>query len=102
MVADQSQYRYRPVEAADVLADQRAGGVDSARWGSDGLARGAPRGRSGRDLLPVQGGGFPTPPLDLGVPATPRSLAHASLIASGAPANIPSNAPTTQPEADRG
>ncbi|MEO6205883.1 MAG: NADH-quinone oxidoreductase subunit H, partial [Mycobacteriales bacterium] len=54
----------------------------------------SPQEGSGLDLLSFEEGGFPTPPLDLVVPATPRSLASASLIAP--------TAPTTQPEADRG
>ena len=39
---------------------------------------------SGLDLVPLDQGGFPTPPLDLVVPATPRSLASASLAAGPA------------------
>ena len=53
---------------------------------------------SGLDLVPLDEGGFPTPPLDLVVPATPRSLAGASLAA--APSGPP--ATTDNGEADRG
>ena len=48
----------------------------------------------GTDLTPVEQGGFPTPPLDLVVPATPRSLARA-----GAVTTAPAPASPT-PEAD--
>jgi NADH-quinone oxidoreductase subunit H len=37
-----------------------------------------------RDLVPESQGGFPVPPLDLTVPATPRSLRHP--VTAGAPA----------------
>ncbi len=40
------------------------------------------------DLTPLSEGGFPTPPTDLVVPPTPRSLARASVTA-GAPADAP-------------
>lgn len=36
------------------------------------------RDRPGTDLTPLSEGGFPTPPLDLVVPATPRSLSRAA------------------------
>jgi NADH-quinone oxidoreductase subunit H len=50
---------------------------------------------SGLDLVPAEQGGFPTPPLDLVVPPTPRSLA----VVGATPAPPP--VPTTD-EADRG
>ena len=40
----------------------------------------------GTDLMPLSEGGFPTPPLDLVVPPTPRSLVRGSLASAGAPA----------------
>ena len=51
---------------------------------------------AGPDLVPLDQGGFPTPPLDLIVPATPRSLASASLAAA------PGATTTDTGEADRG
>jgi NADH-quinone oxidoreductase subunit H len=50
---------------------------------------------SGLELVPAEQGGFPTPPLDLVVPPTPRSLAAVGAIEAPAPT------PTTD-EADRG
>ncbi len=44
--------------------------------------------RSGTELTPPSEGGFPTPPLDLVVPATPRSLTR-----TGAPAAVPAENP---------
>jgi len=41
-----------------------------------------PQEGSGLDLLPLDQGGFPTPPLDLVVPPTPRSLAAAGAVTS--------------------
>jgi hypothetical protein len=38
---------------------------------------------SGLELLPVSEGGFPTPPLDLVVPPTPRSLAGVGAVTTG-------------------
>jgi NADH-quinone oxidoreductase subunit H len=38
----------------------------------------------GTDLTPIDDGGFPTPPLDLVVPPTPRSLARATAVRAGA------------------
>src|SRR3954454_21382751 len=57
---------------------------------------------SGLDLLPVEEGGFPTPPLDLVVPATPRSLAGAGAVTTGPATSHPLPAPPTTDEADRG
>ena len=48
----------------------------------------------GTDLTPREQGGFPTPPMDLVVPATPRSLARASLAPSSA-----APAPSTETDA---
>ena len=39
----------------------------------------APHTGPGTDLTPLDQGGFPTPPMDLVVPATPRSLALSAL-----------------------
>ena len=50
------------------------------------------------DLTPRGEGGFPTPPADLVVPATPRSLARASVPAASSDAPPP-DAPTTDREA---
>jgi NADH-quinone oxidoreductase subunit H len=50
---------------------------------------------SGLDLVPAEQGGFPTPPLDLVVPPTPRSLAVVGALPAAPPV------PTTD-EADRG
>jgi NADH-quinone oxidoreductase subunit H len=50
---------------------------------------------SGLELLPASEGGFPTPPLDLVVPATPRSLT--SVAATALPTS-----PTNGEEGDRG
>ena len=44
---------------------------------------------SGLDLLPRDQGGFPTPPLDLVVPATPRSLVAAGAGRPSVPAALP-------------
>jgi NADH-quinone oxidoreductase subunit H len=66
---------------------------------------------SGLDLVPLEQGGFPTPPLDLVVPPTPRSLVGAGAISAGSqPAygTIPPDKPASEPapetpnEADRG
>jgi len=46
----------------------------------------APLSGPGTDLTPRDQGGFPTPPMDLVVPATPRSLTRASLAPGGPPA----------------
>ena len=50
--------------------------------------------RRGTDLTPRDEGGFPTPPMDLVVPPTPRSLSR-SAVTSGAPA------PTSETTPDR-
>ena len=58
---------------------------------------------SGLDLVPLDEGGFPTPPLDLVVPPTPRSLTTVGAVTPG-PAtdtSLPTPAPTSD-EADRG
>jgi NADH-quinone oxidoreductase subunit H len=47
----------------------------------------------GTDLTPLSDGGFPTPPMDLRVPPTPRSLASASAPAAAV-------APTPDPPTD--
>ena len=44
--------------------------------------------RRGTDVTPRDQGGFPTPPMDLAVPPTPRSLSR-STVTSGAPASSP-------------
>ncbi len=49
--------------------------------------------RLGTDLTPLSDGGFPTPPMDLSVPPTPRSLASASAPAAAV-------APTPDPPPD--
>jgi len=49
--------------------------------------------RPGTDLTPREEGGFPTPPMDLVVPATPRSLARAGAVTAGPT--------TTDPDPDR-
>jgi NADH-quinone oxidoreductase subunit H len=58
---------------------------------------------SGLDLVPVEEGGFPTPPLDLVVPPTPRSLTGVGAVTAGPATDttLPTPAPTTD-EADRG
>jgi NADH-quinone oxidoreductase subunit H len=64
---------------------------------------------SGLDLVPLDQGGFPTPPLDLVVPPTPRSLVTAgALSAPGSqpvygttPPDKPASAPSSD-EGDRG
>jgi NADH-quinone oxidoreductase subunit H len=48
------------------------------------LGEGQERNGPGTDLTPLDQGGFPTPPMDLVVPPTPRSLAPAR-VAAGAP-----------------
>ena len=50
--------------------------------------------RPGTDVTPLDEGGFPTPPMDLVVPPTPRSLTR-----SAVPAGSPSPAPTPDREA---
>ncbi|MDT7547336.1 MAG: NADH-quinone oxidoreductase subunit, partial [Actinomycetota bacterium] len=58
---------------------------------------------SGLDLLPVSEGGFPTPPLDLVVPPTPRSLSTVGAVSAGpATSTVLPSAPSTPDEADRG
>jgi NADH-quinone oxidoreductase subunit H len=72
---------------------------------------------SGLDLVPVEQGGFPTPPLDLVVPPTPRSLATAGAVSAAgsqpaygatsvdlpaAPRAVPDPGPPTTDGADRG
>jgi len=56
-------------------------------------------GAVGTDLTPQSHGGFPTPPMDLLVPATPRSLSRAGAV-TAAPETAPApDAPTaTDPE----
>ncbi len=46
----------------------------------------------GADFTPVSEGGFPTPPLDLVVPPTPRSLSRASAIPSADTSPVPGSA----------
>jgi len=53
--------------------------------------------RLGTDLTPLSDGGFPTPPMDLSVPPTPRSLASASAPAA-AVAATPDPAPDPAPD----
>jgi hypothetical protein len=48
------------------------------------VGEGQERNGPGTDLTPLHQGGFPTPPMDLVVPPTPRSLAPARVTA-GAP-----------------
>jgi NADH-quinone oxidoreductase subunit H len=64
----------------------------------------APAEGSGLDLLPVEEGGFPTPPLDLVVPPTPRSLTTVGAVTSGLATStvLPSPPSTPHNEADRG
>jgi NADH-quinone oxidoreductase subunit H len=50
----------------------------------------------GTDLTPRAEGGFPTPPMDLVVPPTPRSLASASAVTGPAGPSAPA-APSAQP-----
>jgi NADH-quinone oxidoreductase subunit H len=59
---------------------------------------------SGLELLPLSEGGFPTPPLDLVVPPTPRSLTRVGAVTAGPATStlLPSAAPATPDEADRG
>jgi NADH-quinone oxidoreductase subunit H len=59
---------------------------------------------SGLELLPLSEGGFPTPPLDLVVPPTPRSLTRVGAATAGPATStvLPSPAPATPDEADRG
>ncbi len=45
--------------------------------------------RPGTDLTPLSDGGFPTPPMDLAVPATPRSLTRAGVQAAVPPVPDP-------------
>ncbi len=56
--------------------------------------------RPGTDLTPLSDGGFPTPPMDLSVPPTPRSLASASAPAA-AVAPTPDPAPDSTPDFTR-
>jgi NADH-quinone oxidoreductase subunit H len=56
---------------------------------------------SGLDLIPVEQGGFPTPPLDLVVPPTPRSLTTVGAV-TAAPEAAPAHDPASPEEADRG
>jgi NADH-quinone oxidoreductase subunit H len=49
---------------------------------------------SGLDLVPLDQGGFPTPPLDLVVPATPRSLVTAG--AQPVLGTVPSDKPASE------
>jgi NADH-quinone oxidoreductase subunit H len=58
---------------------------------------------SGLDLVPIEEGGFPTPPLDLVVPPTPRSLTTVGAVTQGPATDttLPTTAPTSD-EADRG
>ncbi|MCU1674785.1 MAG: NADH-quinone oxidoreductase subunit NuoH, partial [Frankiales bacterium] len=49
---------------------------------------------SGLDLVPLDQGGFPTPPLDLVVPATPRSLVPAG--AQPVLGTVPSSKPASE------
>ncbi|MCW2615415.1 MAG: nuoH, partial [Frankiales bacterium] len=52
------------------------------------------------ELTPREQGGFPTPPLDLVVPPTPRSLAQRSLVQAGtSPAPAAPSAPPTETDA---
>ena len=51
----------------------------------------------GTDITPTSEGGFPTPPMDLVVPPTPRSLQKAAV--SSAPAQDPAAPPSTDREA---
>jgi NADH-quinone oxidoreductase subunit H len=61
----------------------------------------APKGeeqdRPGTDLTPRDQGGFPTPPMDLVVPPTPRSLSR-SAVTSGAPTAASSTPTETTPD----
>ena len=47
----------------------------------------------GTDVTPLSEGGFPTPPMDLAVPPTPRSLARSAVTA--APSRTTPDTPTT-------
>jgi NADH-quinone oxidoreductase subunit H len=63
---------------------------------------------SGLELLPLSEGGFPTPPLDLVVPPTPRSLTTVGAVTSGAatsttlPISPSTSPPSSTDEVDRG
>jgi NADH-quinone oxidoreductase subunit H len=61
---------------------------------------------SGLELLPLSEGGFPTPPLDLVVPPTPRSLTSVGAMSSGPATStaLPESGSvaTTEGEGDRG
>ena len=65
----------------------------------------APHTGPGTDLTPLDEGGFPTPPMDLVVPATPRSLAQSAqgrvaerdLVPAGSVTSAP--APSTETDA---
>jgi len=65
----------------------------------------APHTGPGTDLTPLDQGGFPTPPMDLVVPATPRSLAQSAqgrvperdLVPAGSVTSAP--APSTETDA---
>ena len=83
---------HAPVTAADVKAEflHAWNGYKQYAWGHD-------------ELLPVSEGGFPTPPLDLVVPPMPRSLTTVGAVPGPATSTaLPSPAPTTAQEADRG
>ncbi len=56
------------------------------------------RDRSGTDLTARTEGGFPTPPLDLVVPATPRSLSRGSAVTAAAPGPGGSRAEPSTPD----
>ncbi|MCA1710177.1 MAG: NADH-quinone oxidoreductase subunit NuoH [Actinobacteria bacterium] len=51
---------------------------------------------SGLELLPLEQGGFPTPPLDLVVPATPRSLVSAGALSPPVVGITPSDKPASE------
>jgi NADH-quinone oxidoreductase subunit H len=51
---------------------------------------------SGLELVPREQGGFPTPPLDLVVPATPRSLVSAGAQTAPVVGTVPSDKPNTE------
>ncbi len=63
-----------------------------------------PREGSGLDLVPLEEGGFPTPPLDLVVPPTPRSLTTVGAVTPGPATDttLPTSTTPTSDEADRG
>jgi NADH-quinone oxidoreductase subunit H len=57
---------------------------------------------SGTDVTPLEEGGFPTPPMDLVVPPTPRSLAPAGAVTAAPDTPSTSQEPQSSEQVDRG